>query len=112
MDDHEFQTGVAIVTSQGLLFQNQYYSNPSMIKFGWFELAVKQGSWHIPIFFNELLPNFLYLLDIRSIEIATAIEHTQPLSNEEREIYYRNLATLKNSIMDLIEPKEENKHYE
>ncbi|MEV5027408.1 hypothetical protein [Paenibacillus sp. LPE1-1-1.1] len=68
-----FQLCFATVTGQGLLFKNKIFTNKTMVKYGWFEKAGKNGSWEIPVLYCPIDSVHIYLFDIETCEVATAI---------------------------------------
>jgi hypothetical protein len=75
MENDTFQFGLALVTAKGLLFSNRYFTNQGMVRSKWFETAGREGDWQIPVLYCKAFPTKLFLFDINTVEIATAIEN-------------------------------------
>ncbi|AJY76264.1 hypothetical protein [Paenibacillus beijingensis] len=97
---NKIQFGLAMVTPKGLLFNNKFYSNQAMIKSKWFELSEREGNWHVPVLYSPAFPTKLFLFDMNSIEVATAIEHTSSISKEEVETYFQVMSNLKELFVE------------
>lgn len=92
--------GLATVSNLGLQFNGIIYSNSSMLKHNWFELAGKQGSWQIPIFYNPSDPSTVMFFDLDSVELATSIENTSNITDEMKLLYFDAINFLKERLYD------------
>lgn len=69
--------GLATVSRFGLEFIGRIYTNASMIRNKWFEMAAVQGSWQIPVVYYPEEPGEVVLFDIKTAEIATSVENAK-----------------------------------
>lgn len=96
--NEQLQFGLAVVTSKGLLFNGKFYTNASMVKNNWFEQVESEGEWQIPILYQNSNQERLFLLDLQSNEVATAIEHCH--QTESIHIYHEHIQSLKKQYYD------------
>ena len=94
--ENSLTLGFASVTPSGLKFENVFYTNGMMIKYGWFELAQRDEGWQIPILYDSKDLSRIMLLDIDSTRSAFQIEDaSQKIDSEMRELYFSAIASLK-----------------
>lgn len=55
--------GTAKVTSKGILFRGEYYSNSQAIRENWFEIAKWLGNWTVAVIFNSEEMKKIYLVN-------------------------------------------------
>ncbi|MCY9670671.1 hypothetical protein M5X11_38265 [Paenibacillus alginolyticus] len=93
-EDNQLQLDIAMVTSKGLHFNGNIYTNATMIKNKWFEQAEREGIWQIPILFWRSNQDSLILFESGSYIIATSVENNL-CPSETLEIYQKQLRALK-----------------
>ncbi|WP_256256456.1 hypothetical protein [Paenibacillus sp. BC26] len=94
----DVQFGLATVTGKGVVFNDRVYSNTQMIKNQWFELALRTGSWTIPILYNPDEGEHLVLFDTAGLEVASSIEEGPEIEPAILESYYQALNSLKDQM--------------
>jgi hypothetical protein len=101
-DQENIQLEFATVTASGLIFQEKVYTNSSMVKYKWFDLAKNHGEWQIPILYRPANSTEIMLFDLQAIEIATSINNNIDINPEELQNYYDTLRKLKKQIAHSI----------
>lgn len=89
------QFGMAVVTSNGLNFHQRFYTNSSMVKNKWFELAAREGEWLIPVLYTPSNHEFIILFDAEKQEIATTVDVESRIPNNELSEYFGLMQSLK-----------------
>lgn len=107
MNTENMQFDLAVVTSKGLLYKNILYTNPSMVKNHWFELAGRDGNWEVPILYSLNKADHILLLDIEQMEIATAVSPIIEVPQEIIEAYYEAMENLKNQLRYTKSPRKD-----
>ncbi|OAB30292.1 hypothetical protein PMSD_21180 [Paenibacillus macquariensis subsp. defensor] len=97
--EYSLSLGLAAVTPSGLKFEDLFYSNAKMIKYGWFEIAKKGEEWQIPILYDSNDLSSILLIDIDSITCAIPIEDvSKKVDPEMIEFYFSAIESLKNRL--------------
>ncbi|BFT72314.1 hypothetical protein [Paenibacillus sp. P36] len=100
IDDNELlHLDIAQVTPKGLFFEGKTYTNSNMIKKKWFEHALREGTWQIPILFLRPNLDFLLIFDSGTYVIATPVEINQS-PPEIINIYQEKLRALKEQFFE------------
>lgn len=98
-DDTRLKLGMGKVTSKGLIFNDNVYSSPSMLKSQWFKYAARYGEWELPVLYLTEEINHVFLFDHQDkIEIASAVINEVKLSDEVLQAYYAALNNLKRQL--------------
>lgn len=105
---NEFRMGLASVTGQGIILNGNVYTNARMVKHQWFEAAVKNGEWEIPVLYMPEVPNFLLLYDPDGMEVASAIEDREELDKEIIDTYHAAINELKRRLLKRKDNKAQN----
>ncbi|GGD62782.1 hypothetical protein [Paenibacillus nasutitermitis] len=97
-DDTSLKIGIAKVTPNGLIFNDNVYSSPSMLKSQWFQFADRDGEWELPVLYLTEESNHVFLFDQDKMEIASAVINEVKLSDEVLQAYYEALNNLKSRL--------------
>lgn len=98
-DDDQLQLAFAQVTSKGLHFDGNIYTNATMVKKKWFEQAEREGTWQIPILFWRSNQESLIIFDSGSYVVATAVDNNFG-PRETIETYHEQLRALKEKYFE------------
>ncbi|MFC7680304.1 hypothetical protein [Paenibacillus sp. GCM10028914] len=107
MKNERVKFGFALVTAEGLKFNDKIFSNSQMIKHQWFEHAAKYGEWECPIGYIESNLEFIVLFNKEEMEVATAVEINGILKDEVvLQAYYEGINNLKSRLLSVRDNNE------